>query len=120
MGDQEGGISEPVSRILSHPRVVATISLDDASLRRSSGQPGSDNGPGALLPYLALLPVGFARPPCCQDAGALLPHHFTLTREAGGMFLLHFPSACAARALPGTVPGGVRTFLPVKGGRPAR
>jgi len=56
-----------------------TISLDAASLRRSSSQPGSDDGPGALLPYLALLRVGFARPPCCQDAGALLPHHFTLT-----------------------------------------
>ena len=27
------------------------------------------------------------------------------------MFLLHFPSAHAARALPGTLPGGVRTFL---------
>ncbi len=27
------------------------------------------------------------------------------------MFLLHFPSARAAQALPGTLPGGVRTFL---------
>ena len=87
-------------------------SLDAVSPRRSSGQPGSDSGPGALLPYLALLPVGFTRPPCCQDAGALLPHHFTLTRaDAGGMFLLHWPSAFAAQVLPGTVPGGVRTFL---------
>ena len=34
-----------------------------------------------------------------------------LPAEAGGMFLLHFPSACAARALPGAMPGGVRTFL---------
>ncbi len=100
---------------------AATIYLDGASLRRSSSQPGSGNGPGALLPYLALLWVGFARPPCCQDAGALLPHHFTLTRvSTGGMFLLRFPSARAARALPGTLPGGVRTFLPFQGDRPAR
>jgi len=61
---------------------------------------------------LALLRVGFARPDCCQAAGALLPHHFTLTLpKKGGMFLLHFPSAYAAQALPGTLPDGVRTFL---------
>ena len=29
----------------------------------------------------------------------------------GGIFLLHFPSARAAQALPGTVPCGARTFL---------
>ena len=34
-----------------------------------------------------------------------------LPAEAGGMFLLHFPSARAAQALPGTLPDGVRTFL---------
>src|SRR5690606_25259794 len=53
-------------------------------------------------PYLALLPVGFAVPACCQARGALLPHHFTLaTRPCGpfgGIFLLHFPSARAAQA----------------------
>ena len=32
-------------------------------------------------------------------------------RTAGGIFLLHFPSARAAQALPGTVPCGARTFL---------
>ncbi len=32
-------------------------------------------------------------------------------RAIGGIFLLHFPSACAAQALPGTVPCGARTFL---------
>ena len=34
-----------------------------------------------------------------------------LRRAIGGIFLLHFPSACAAQALPGTVPCGARTFL---------
>ena len=32
-------------------------------------------------------------------------------RAIGGIFLLHFPSACAAQALPGTLPCGARTFL---------
>jgi len=59
--------------------------------------------------------VGFAVPVCCQTRGALLPHHFTLATHSeepfGGIFLLHFPSARAAQALPGTVPCGARTFL---------
>ena len=52
-----------------------------------------------------------------EGAGALLPHHFTLTarpvaQARGGMFLWHFPSGRPARVLPGTLPGGARTFLP--------
>ena len=34
-----------------------------------------------------------------------------VARAIGGIFLLHFPSARAAQALPGTVPCGARTFL---------
>ena len=34
-----------------------------------------------------------------------------MTRNLGGIFLLHFPSAHAAQALPGTLPCGARTFL---------
>ena len=33
------------------------------------------------------------------------------SRAIGGIFLLHFPSARAAQALPGTLPCGARTFL---------
>jgi len=36
-----------------------------------------------------------------------LPVH----KNVGGIFLLHFPSAHAAQALPGTLPCGARTFL---------
>ncbi len=36
------------------------------------------SGPPRLR-VLALLPVGFAEPPHHCDAGALLPHHFTVT-----------------------------------------
>ena len=88
-----------------------------------AANPGVQTGRATLLPYLALLQAGFSRPPCCQDAGALLPHHFTLAlpsrlrERKGGLFLLHFPSARAAQALPGALPGGVRTFLPSEEGR---
>ena len=50
--------SGPVSRILSAPRDGATISLDAASLRRSSSQPGSTNGPGDPSPLFGLAPGG--------------------------------------------------------------
>ena len=59
---------------------------------------------------MALLRVGFARPVCFHTAGALLPHHFTLTL-AGGLSLWHFPSSRDALPLTGTLPYGVRTFL---------
>jgi hypothetical protein len=68
--------------------------------------------------YLVLLRVGFTVPVCYQTRGALLPHRFTLTTHAreghrsAVCSLLHFPSAHAAQALPGTLPCGARTFLP--------
>ena len=52
---------------------------------------------------------------CCHWRGALLPHRFTLTSAIAGASavcsLLHFPSAHAAQALPGTLSTGARTFL---------
>ncbi len=45
------------------------------------------------------------------ERGELLPRHFTLTPCGAVSFLLHFPSPRGARALPGTLPCGVRTFL---------
>ena len=69
------------------------------------------------FPYLVLLRVGFAVPRGVGPArGAPLPHRFTLTTRIRGCrsavcSLLHFPSARAAQALPGTLPCGARTFL---------
>lgn len=69
------------------------------------------------FPYLVLLRVGFAMPRGVSPArGALLPHRFTLTTRirrcrSAVCSLLHFPSARAAQALPGTLPCGARTFL---------
>src|SRR6185437_2854460 len=70
-----------------------------------------------MLPYLVLLRVGFAMPRDVVPArGALLPHRFTITTHilrcrSAVSSLLHFPSAHAAQALPGTLPCGARTFL---------
>jgi len=90
-----------------------------------------------MFPYLALLRVGFTKPARYRTAGALLPHLFTLTgnvarreqeiSEFGGAPPdLPAPSAprsrryvfcCTFRLLRalaprGTLPCGVRTFLP--------
>ena len=75
-----------------------------------------------MFPYLALLRVGFTKPVRHRTAGALLPHLFTLTgmQEIGE---LPFPAfrryifcgtfrLLRALALRGTLPCGVRTFLP--------
>jgi hypothetical protein len=55
---------------------------------------------------------------CCQRRGGLLPHRFTLTPSthlSAGLgavsFLWPYPSPCGAQALPGSLPGGARTFL---------
>lgn len=48
------------------------------------------------LPLFGLALHGVCHASCrCRRSGGLLPHHFTLTTVAGGgIFLLHFPSAC--------------------------
>jgi len=53
--------------------------LSSVPLLSSSGDGGGT--------YLALLRVGFAKPTCHHAAGALLPHHFTLTHGAVGLRL---------------------------------
>jgi hypothetical protein len=98
-------VSRPVSRILSW----AAIHL--------CGRPG----PWRVTckrSCLALHRVGFAQPPRRRDAGALLPHHFTLAcaelssgSAIGGVFLWHFPAGFPGSVSPTTLPCGVRTFL---------
>src|SRR6202044_1038085 len=71
------------------------------------------------LPYLVLLQVGFAVPPCVA-AGAvrsyrtISPLPAPLVQRLGGIFLLHFPWTRVPQALPGTLPCGARTFLHVR------
>jgi hypothetical protein len=55
-----------------------------------------------LRPLFVLLRMGFARPARYRAAGGLLPPPFHPYRPlAGGLFLLHSPSGCPARVLPG-------------------
>jgi len=65
--------------------------------------------------------MGLARPARCRAAGGLLPRHFTLAgANAGGMFLLRFPSGCPARVLPGILARRSPDFPPRLRGAAAR
>ncbi len=69
------------------------IHLGRALPRASCNQPGrrSGNGPEGLRPHAAPIRScsrwGLPCRACCQPRGALLPHPFTLTREAAGGLL---------------------------------
>ena len=81
--------------------------------RKHGGTPAAPRGATSLF---GLAPGGVCRAAeCCHRRGALLPHRFTLASTIAGAsavcFLLHFPSAHAAQALPGTSSAGARTFL---------
>ena len=102
---------------------VTTIPLAPPSLAGSSGLPGGFGR--AVLEHLPIWPCsvrGLACHPPYGARGALLPHLFTLTSRRAGLapssleavyFLCHFPSGRPDRGLPGALPSGVRTFLPV-------
>ena len=69
----------------------------------------------SMSPYLVLLQVGFTLPhmlPCARCAlTAPFQPYLCRERPSAVSFLLHFPSSRDARALPGTLPCGARTFL---------
>ena len=124
-----------VPRLRPPPRLTALrrdygemtiIPLAPPSLTGSSGLPGSLGRvvrwallPGSALPYLALLRAGFCLPRLLPGARCALtaPFHPCLfapalpERPSAVCFLCHCPSSCPARALPGALPFGVRTFL---------
>ncbi len=124
--------SRPVSRVLSR----TVIHLEYALPHTSSDLPGSSCGPhaaaGCPLPYLVLLQVGFTLPLMLPPARCALtapfhPYPLLLPAPSGAMdtapsgelrqdsvavcFLWHWPWARAPQELPGTLPGGARTFL---------
>lgn len=128
--------SRPISRVLSW----TVIRLGATSPQRSSNLPGSSAGhangslfglaPGGVCragplpdsrcaltaPFHPYRPLATPlRPPNALGDAYASPTRFSggrgVTRDVGGIFLLHFPSACAAQALPGTLPYGARTFL---------
>src|SRR5690606_38747129 len=117
LADSQQPVAAPVQRAckpdsVPPSREAAVICLDAVSPRRSSSQPGSHNGPGTHPPLFGLAPGGVCLAALLPGRRCALtaPFH-PYPRNAGGMFLWHFPSAHAAQVLPGTLPGGVRTFL---------
>ena len=77
-----------------------------------------------LIPYLALHREGFALLPALPGwHGGLLHRLFTLAACAAVCFLWHFPFPRIAPGHPtfqsGSLPCGVRTFLPLRSGRPS-
>jgi hypothetical protein len=105
-------VSWPISRVLS--RTIIRLGLQ--SLAGSSNLPGFNAGrairnpiwscSGWSLPCNQLLPV--VR--CALTAPF---HPYLLLAQVAVYSLLHLSSACAAQALPGTLPYGARTFLPL-------
>ena len=84
------------------------------NLERPTRDSGGTGGPSS--PIWPCSGWGLPCDPCCQRPGALLPHPFTLACSprrgpSAVCSLLHFPSPRGARALPGTLPCGARTFL---------
>jgi hypothetical protein len=73
--------SGSVSRILCRWTAVI-IYLRRVLPHAFSGLPENLDGPPCapkcVFPYVTLLQAGFGQPTCHHDAGALLPHHFTL------------------------------------------
>src|SRR5687768_8084704 len=72
--------------------------------------------PAPAPPYLVLLRAGFCLPPTLPPARCALtaPFHPYLSYPRRYVFCATSPSSHPARALPGALPSGVRTFLPLR------
>jgi len=76
-----------------------------------------------MLPYLVLLQVGFTLPRsvttrAVRSYRTISPLPAARTNELQAVyFLWHFPWARAPQVLPGTLPAGARTFLPLQAAR---
>ena len=80
-----------------------------------SGLPGPRRA-ACMRSCLALHRVGFTQPPRRRDAGALLPHHFTLACSISGELHRRYVSVALSLGFPRvgsptTLPCDVRTFL---------
>ena len=96
-----------------------TIYLGPTLPAGSSGLPEDGGGLPLYVPLFGLAPGGVCTKPALLRAPVRSYRTISpLPRKRGGMFLWHFPSSRLARELPGTLPGGARTFLPP--GKPGR
>ena len=105
-----------ISRVLSPPEDGGgSFIWDRHRCRPRAAYPGLVRSGRLLVLYSALLRVGFAMRPLLPAARCALTAPFHPCLCPGGpsavCSLRHFPSAYAARALPGTLPCGARTFL---------
>jgi hypothetical protein len=106
-----------VSRVLCPPRWGGSFLWEHRCRHPRAAYPGLVAERAAPSP--PIWPCSGWGLPChlrCRRRGALLPHRFTLAcapfrRPSAVCSLLHFPSPRGARALPGTLPCGARTFL---------
>ena len=108
-----------ISRVLSPAVRAVGDHLSGVRITPDLERPTRDSG-GTGGPSSPIWPCsGWGLPcdPCCQRPGALLPHPFTLAciprlgEPSAVCSLRHFPSPRGARALPGILPCGARTFL---------
>ena len=102
--------NRPVSRVLSR----TVIPLRRLSPGVCSDLPRSRADHTSSLLYLVLLRAGLALPRLLPAARCALTapfHPCRFLRTWAVYFLWHFPSACAAQALPGALSYGARTFL---------
>src|SRR5690606_25127175 len=106
----EGRRTRPICRVVSG----TVIPLGASAPIRACSLPGDSAG-RVIVTLFGLAPGGVCRAGLLPGSRCALtaPFHPCRPAEAvlGGIFLLHFPSARAAQALPGTVPCGARTFL---------
>ena len=92
------------------------ISLGPALLPASSSLPGTQVARAAPRPLFGLAPGGVCLATSVTSGPVrsyrtLSPLPVLLSEPSAVFSLLHFPSPCGARALPGTLPFGARTFL---------
>ena len=120
-GIEAGKGNRPVSRVLSR----TVIPLRRLSPDACSDLPRSRADHTSTLLYLVLLRTEFTVPRLLPAARCALTapfHPCRFSRTWAVCFLWHFPSACAAQALPGALSCGARTFLHIAmryGDRPA-
>ncbi len=115
--DKNKSGSRPISRVLCRNQSVAIIHLGTSSPTPSSDLPEDATGRSMVFLF-GLAPSGvYLAAECCHPRGALLPHHFTLTKR----FLRsvwRYPFCCTFRRL--TPPRRYLALCPMEPGLSSR
>ena len=109
--------SRPISRVLCRPESVTIIHLGTPSPTPSSNLPEDATGRSIVFLF-GLAPSGvYLAAECCHPRGALLPHHFTLTKRFSRS-VWRFIFCCTFRRL--TPPRGYLALCPMEPGLSSR